>query len=148
MATGLYKHNASVLGYVRYLKESDEPTSAQEEWTRAKARIALVEAAAAEGSVVKRAEIEADIAEVCSAIKGKVLSVPSKAAPLLVSVANQKTVFTLLTKMLHEALESLSRLQIHQRIRADDLASGAASDGATAEAHREPMGGRVPPAIE
>jgi hypothetical protein len=143
MTTGLYKLNTSVLGYIRFLKDSGEPTSAQEEWTRAKARIALVKAAEREGSVVKRVEIEADIAEVTSAIKSKVLSIPSKAAPLLVSIANQKTVFTLLTKMAHEALESLSRLTIHQRLRADDMATGVGSDGAA-----EPMGGHLPPPLK
>ena len=120
---GRYELAPAVQGYIRYLQErSLGRPSAPEDYHSEKARLVKLQADKAEieikemsGELVKADEVLQEWTTIVSAVKSRMLSIPSKAAPILAHEDSPASVIEILEDMVREALQELSEYATSER---------------------------------
>jgi len=115
-ARGRYELAPSVQGYVRYLQErSIGRESAPEDYHTEKSRLVKLQADKAQfevdeltGKVVRSEDVEHAWSVMISDCKSRLLSIPSKAAPLVSSEDSSPACQNIIDEMVREALQELS----------------------------------------
>ena len=141
---GRYELAPAVQGYVRYLQErSLGRPNAPEDYHTEKARLVRLQADKAEielkelnGQLVRADDVEAEWTDMLSAMKSRLMAIPSKAAPIVAAEDNPAQVIDVIEDLVREALQELSDYANGQR----DTDEGDASPTTTTEADGEPVG--------
>ena len=143
---GRYELVPAVQGYIRYLQDRSlgSPSAEQpNDYHTEKARLVKLQADKAEmevkemtGELVSADDVLEQWRTVVSAVKSRMLSIPSKAAPLCASEDSPAGIIEILEAMVREALEELSDYARSQR----DIADGDESVQAATETDGKPVG--------
>lgn len=153
---GRYALAPAVQGYVKYLKdragggdgESDDIGTAKARLIKARARMAELEADALEGKLLDRVEVEQSWKTIVLNMRAKLMAIPTRAAPQIVTAPTIAQAAALLERLVSEALNELADQPIEAvAAPADDIADvdrggagGAEDGGTTAEADALAMG--------
>ena len=154
---GRYELVPVVQAYIRYLRDrtvggdlsgDENLANAKGRMVKARARMAELEADLLDGTLLRRAAVEAGWERVLVALRMRILALPSKAAPVMHAAPTLAEASAILTAAVHDLLSELARLPVY----ADDAGgSGSAgvdperevgfgAAGASAEAHDLAMG--------
>jgi phage terminase Nu1 subunit (DNA packaging protein) len=147
---GRYALAPAVQGYVRYLKdragggdaETDEIGTSKARLIKARARMAELEADALEGKLLDRAEVERAWKTIVLNMRAKLMAIPVRAAPQIVTAPTIAQAAAMLERLVSEALNELAEQPIEGApAAADDIADadrgsqvGAGDGGPAAEA--------------
>jgi phage terminase Nu1 subunit (DNA packaging protein) len=145
---GRYPLVPTIQGYVKYLRdralrgdvEDSDFGTHKARLTRAQADLAELQWLQAKGNVLPRAAVLAAWQQTLAAARAKLLAIPTKTAGRVLAVGTLPEVEAILQEHIHEALAELAR--------SDGLPAGrgAGSVETAAEAERQPVGRRAPPA--
>ncbi len=105
--------------------------------TKAQADKTEIEVAVLRAELIPAAVVERVQGQMISNTRSRVLSLPVKAAPLLVNRKSETDIKTILTEMAHEVLAEMAAFS-----ESDYVPERQQAVGATAEVDAEPMGGR------
>ena len=137
---GKYDLVSSVHGYVDFLKAkaggdftAEEVLKNKNKLLKAKAEIAEIEKQKATGELIPKEEVKRTWLELVHKIKQKLLSIPNKVAPVVVTVKNISEIKLILQDKLYEALYEIS---------SDDrgVAKNNESNKATSTSNDKPVG--------
>lgn len=107
----------------------------------AEAELKEMELAERRQELVSLDQVTKDMEKVFMSLRSRLLSIPIKAAPLLVACRNESELQQVLTKQVDEALHELSNLPF---IEDEKVSVGSEVAGASSEIDREPVGGPEP----
>lgn len=107
----------------------------------AEAELKEMELAERRQELVSLDQVTKDMEKVFMALRTKLLSIPIKAAPLLVACRNESELQQVLTKQVDEALHELSNLPF---IEDEPVSVSSEAASPSTEVDREPVGGRKP----
>lgn len=137
---GSYLLEPAVQGYLQFIQGK---TQAPEDYHAEKARLVKHQADKAEievktlsGELVRAADVEAEWTDMLSAMKSRLMAIPSKAAPIVAAEDNPAQVIDIIEDLVREALQELSDYANGQR----DITEGDESPTATTEANGESVG--------
>ena len=105
--------------------------------TKAQADKTEIEVAVLRAELIPAAVVERVQGQMISNTRSRVLSLPVKAAPILVNRKSETDIKTILTEMVHEVLAEMADFS-----ESDYVPERQQTLGATAEADAEPVGGR------
>jgi phage terminase Nu1 subunit (DNA packaging protein) len=116
-ARGQYELVSSVRGYINYLRENSvvnvkssmSLAEAKQRKLVAEAKLTELEYALEKGQVIRIDEVEPQWESLVIALKTKLLAIPSKATPLLVSQETMPYINKVLTDFISEALNELAK---------------------------------------
>jgi hypothetical protein len=114
-ARGRYQFVPVVQGYVRHLQQlvaargNNELAQEQLRIARERADSLARANALARGDIIPREHVVAGVQETIAHCRARLLSIPSKAAPVVAMIDKPLDVKEKLTEFIHEALEELSR---------------------------------------
>ena len=113
---GHYEIIPTVQGYCRYMQGivggvDDEHRTVQTEIAKQRAERLARENALARGELIPRGHMITGMQTAISHCRSKLLSIPSKAAPAVAVLEDTVAVKELLTELVHDALEELSRMR-------------------------------------
>ena len=137
---GKYDLVSSVHGYVDFLKAkaggdftAEEVLKNKNKLLKAKAEIAEIEKKKATGELIPKEEVKRTWLELVHKIKQKLLSIPNKVAPVVVTVKNISEIKLILQDKLYEALYEIT---------SDDrsVAKDNESNKATSASKNKPVG--------
>ena len=137
---GKYDLVSSVHGYVDFLKAkaggdftAEEVLKNKNKLLKAKAEIAEIEKQRATGELIPKEEVKRTWLELVHKIKQKLLSIPNKVAPVVVTVKNINEIKLILQDKLYEALYEIT---------SDDrsVAKDNESNKATSASKNKPVG--------
>ena len=137
---GKYDLVSSVHGYVDFLKAkaggdftAEEVLKNKNKLLKAKAEIAEIEKMKATGELISKEEVKRTWLELVHKIKQKLLSIPNKVAPVVVTVKNISEIKLILQDKLYEALYEIT---------SDDrsVAKDNESNKATSASKNKPVG--------
>ena len=137
---GKYDLVSSVHGYVDFLKAkaggdftAEEVLKNKNKLLKAKAEIAEIEKQKATGELIPKEEVKRTWLELVHKIKQKLLSIPNKVAPVVVTVKNISEIKLILQDKLYEALYEIT---------SDDrsVAKDNESNKATSASKNKPVG--------
>ena len=137
---GKYDLVSSVHGYVDFLKAkaggdftAEEVLKNKNKLLKAKAEIAEIEKQRATGELIPKEEVKRTWLELVHKIKQKLLSIPNKVAPVVVTVKNISEIKLILQDKLYEALYEIT---------SDDrsVAKDNESNKATSASKNKPVG--------
>lgn len=148
---GRYALAPAVQGYVKYLKdragssdaETDDIGTSKARLIKARARMAELEADQLEGKLLDRAEVEQGWKTIVLNMRAKLMAIPTRAAPQLVTMPTIAQAAALLERLVSEALNELAEQSIEGGAppAADNIGSldrsgslGACDRGTAAEA--------------
>jgi phage terminase Nu1 subunit (DNA packaging protein) len=115
---GKYELAPTVQAYIRYLRDrsvgadmngDDQAGAYKTRMLKAKTRVAEAEADQVDGALLRRSVVEVAWTRMISNMRARLLSIPSKIAPLVHSAPSIAAVSAALTSAIHEALEEISR---------------------------------------
>ena len=133
-----------------WLEKRRAPDNFQAERTRltkAQADKAEIEAAELARELVRTEDVKLTWGELVAAVRAKLLSLPSKLAPLLAPPGRVAEAQALAETMVHEALSELAGSGLPAN-RARAGGPGAVDAGAAAQVDGEPVGGSLPAAVK
>jgi hypothetical protein len=119
---GRYELVPVVQAYIRYLRDrtiggdmtgDDNLANAKGRMVKARARMAEAEADLLDGSLLRRAAVEAAWERVLVALRMRILALPAKAAPVMHAAPTLAEASALLTTAVHDALSELARLPVY-----------------------------------
>lgn len=93
------------------------------------------------GNLIPADQVEEVVNNMISSFRAKMLSLPTKAAPTIVAMADTAQVEASLKEYVYEALQELSEYDSEKYSTQDDKQSGKAGS-ATTSTYSEPMGGQ------
>ena len=137
---GKYDLVSSVHGYIDFLKAkaggdftAEEVLKNKNKLLKAKAEIAEIEKQKATGELIPKEEVKRTWLELVHKIKQKLLSIPNKVAPVIVTVKNINEIKLILQDKLYEALYEIT---------SDDrsVAKDNESNKATSASKNKPVG--------
>ena len=137
---GKYDLVSSVHGYIDFLKAkaggdftAEEVLKNKNKLLKAKAEIAEIEKQRATGELIPKEEVKRTWLELVHKIKQKLLSIPNKVAPVVVTVKNISEIKLILQDKLYEALYEIT---------SDDrsVAKDNESNKATSTSKNKPVG--------
>ena len=137
---GKYDLVSSVHGYIDFLKAkaggdftAEEVLKNKNKLLKAKAEIAEIEKQKATGELIPKEEVKRTWLELVHKIKQKLLSIPNKVAPVVVTVKNISEIKLILQDKLYEALYEIT---------SDDrsVAKNNESNKATSASKNKPVG--------
>ena len=137
---GKYDLVSSVHGYIDFLKAkaggdftAEEVLKNKNKLLKAKAEIAEIEKQRATGELIPKEEVKRTWLELVHKIKQKLLSIPNKVAPVVVTVKNINEIKLILQDKLYEALYEIT---------SDDrsVAKDNESNKATSASKNKPVG--------
>ena len=137
---GKYDLVSSVHGYIDFLKAkaggdftAEEVLKNKNKLLKAKAEIAEIEKKKATGELIPKEEVKRTWLELVHKIKQKLLSIPNKVAPVVVTVKNISEIKLILQDKLYEALYEIT---------SDDrsVAKNNESNKATSASKNKPVG--------
>ena len=137
---GKYDLVSSVHGYIDFLKAkaggdftAEEVLKNKNKLLKAKAEIAEIEKKKATGELIPKEEVKRTWLELVHKIKQKLLSIPNKVAPVVVTVKNISEIKLILQDKLYEALYEIT---------SDDrsVAKDNESNKATSASKNKPVG--------
>ena len=137
---GKYDLVSSVHGYIDFLKAkaggdftAEEVLKNKNKLLKAKAEIAEIEKQKATGELIPKEEVKRTWLELVHKIKQKLLSIPNKVAPVIVTVKNINEIKLILQDKLYEALYEIT---------SDDrsVAKNNESNKATSASKNKPVG--------
>ena len=137
---GKYDLVSSVHGYIDFLKAkaggdftAEEVLKNKNKLLKAKAEIAEIEKKKATGELIPKEEVKRTWLELVHKIKQKLLSIPNKVAPVIVTVKNINEIKLILQDKLYEALYEIT---------SDDrsVAKNNESNKATSASKNKPVG--------
>ena len=112
---GKYDLVSSVHGYIDFLKAkaggeftAEEVLKNKNKLLKAKAEIAVIEKQKATGELIPKEEVKRTWLELVHKIKQKLLSIPNKVAPVVVTVKNISEIKLILQDKLYEALYEIT----------------------------------------
>jgi phage terminase Nu1 subunit (DNA packaging protein) len=141
VAHGRYNLPMAVRAYIKYLREravqgdpkgADEVGASRAALLKARARMATLEADQAEGSLLKRADVERVWVAIIAAMRSRILAIPSSVAQSIVFLNTPAQVADLLTNAVSEALDEIATTPVYtelDQVRAS-LADRSHQDGA------------------
>ena len=155
---GRYELVPSVRGYIRYLRDraigadalpDESARASRARLLKAQAEAQEMENAKNRGYLLSVAVIERAWTEMASAFKSRILSIPGKAAPQVVSCNSISEVKAILERMVFEALDELSRGDYSRGEDSDQESSPVDAEGSrsTAPPKRKRVGRPVSEAI-
>jgi hypothetical protein len=138
---GAYELAPTVRSYIRYLRDRSAGADVsggdvsvyKTRMIKAKARIAEAEADQVDGALLRRTDVEAAWSKMIGNMRARLLSIPTKTAPLVHSSPNIASVSFVLTTALYEALEEISRAPAYAVPRLGDADAGTFVGGESAE---------------
>lgn len=148
-----------IQAYVRYLRDrhvtdggGDELGVSKARLVKARARAAEMEADAIEGSLLRRAEVEAAWSSILLNVRSSLLGLPSRAAPATYGASSLHEAAAVLADHVNEALDELSTTPVYALSDVSGAAGEAGADGAggaegTDVADAEPVGDPVRGAV-
>lgn len=145
-ARGQYEIIPCVVGFIRHMRgmlngEAGDLVSEKTRLTRAQAEKTEIEAARLKGALVSLADAERAWMSLVGAFRAKMLTVPPRAAPLLVAAANERDAEKILADMVYEALAELSNWKPDDAEDADSIPeAGSGDSGPPASPDGEPVG--------
>lgn len=147
---GRYQLAPAVQGYIRYLQDrSLGRPSAPEDFHSEKTRLVRLQADRAElevsemaGDLVRSQDVSREWYNAVSDCKGRLLSIPTKAAPIVAAETSAGACKKIIDDLVFEALEELGSYGNSEREEADH--QGHDSVEATTEADGEQLGGSKP----
>ena len=112
---GKYELVSSVHGYVDFLKAkaggeftAEEVIKNKNKLLKAKAELAEIEKMKATGELIPKEEVKKTWLEIINKVKQKLLSIPNKVAPVVVTYKNTNEIKLILKDKLYEALYEIS----------------------------------------
>ena len=148
---GQYELVACVRGLINYLQQRAfgqgvAPQDTHLERARllkAQADMAEIELAERTGKLVTVERVETDWAEMVTACRAKMLSIPTKTAYQIAHLENPQEIEKFLKRIIYEALAEMAAHDSDEDISADDEDGDAGLDASTG-ADGEPVGGSEP----
>jgi len=148
---GRYELVPAVQGYVRYLQERAQGRpGAPEDYHQEKSRLVKLQADKAQlevdeicGKLVRADELKREWEEMLGDIKGRLLGIPSKAAPIVSPQTQPGEVLAVLEDLVNEALQELYEYGEEVAKREEGFGAGDEDPDAATEADGEPVGGQV-----
>lgn len=148
---GRYELVSSVRGYIRYLRDraigadalpDESARASRARLLKAQAEAQEMENAKNRGYLLSVAMIERAWAEMAASFKARILSIPGKAAPQVVSCNSISEVKAVLERMVFEALDELSRGDYSRGEDSDQESSPVDAEGSrsTASPKRKRVG--------
>jgi phage terminase Nu1 subunit (DNA packaging protein) len=143
---GRYNLPMAVRGYIKYLREravqgdpkgADEVGVSRAALLKARARMATLEADQAEGQLLKRSDVEKAWTTIISAMRTRLLAIPSSTAQAIVYLNTAPQIATMLTNAIGEALDDIANLPVYTDA---DQGGEAIANGRDP---RQPEGGEV-----
>ena len=137
---GKYDLISSVHGYIDFLKAKaggdftgEDVFKNKNKLMKAKAEIAEIEKMKATGELIPKQEVKNTWLELINKVKQKLLTIPNKVAPIIVSIKNTNEIKLILQDKLYEALYEIS---------SDDrgVAKNNESNKATSTSNDKPVG--------
>ena len=137
---GKYDLISSVHGYIDFLKAkaggdftAEDVIKNKNKLMKAKAEIAEIEKMKATGELIPKQEVKNTWLELINKVKQKLLTIPNKVAPIIVSIKNTNEIKLILQDKLYEALYEIS---------SDDrgVAKNNESNKATSASNDKPVG--------
>jgi phage terminase Nu1 subunit (DNA packaging protein) len=155
---GRYELVPAVRGYVRYLRDraigadalpDESARASRSRLVKAQAEAQEMENAKNRGDLLPVAMIERAWGEMAAAFKARILSIPGKAAPQVVSCNSITEVKSILERMAFEALDELSRGDYARGEDGDQEPSPVDAEGGrpSASADRKRVGRPAPEAV-
>ena len=112
---GKYDLISSVHGYIDFLKAkaggdftAEDVIKNKNKLMKAKAEIAEIERMKATGELIPKEEVKSTWLQLVNKVKQKLLSIPNKVAPVVVSVKNTNEIKLILQDKIYEALYEIS----------------------------------------
>ena len=112
---GKYDLVSSVHGYVDFLKAkaggdftAEEVLKNKNKLLKAKAEIAEIERMKATGELIQKEEVKSTWLELINKVKQKLLSIPNKVAPIVVTIKNTSEIKLILQDKIYEALYEIT----------------------------------------
>ncbi len=112
---GKYDLISSVHGYIDFLKAkaggdftAEDVIKNKNKLMKAKAEIAEIEKMKATGELIPKEEVKSTWLQLVNKVKQKLLSIPNKVAPVVVSVKNTNEIKLILQDKIYEALYEIS----------------------------------------
>ena len=112
---GKYDLISSVHGYIDFLKAkaggdftAEDVIKNKNKLMKAKAEIAEIEKMKATGELIPKQEVKNTWLELINKVKQKLLTIPNKVAPIIVSIKNTNEIKLILQDKLYEALYEIS----------------------------------------
>ena len=137
---GKYDLVSSVHGYIDFLKAkaggdftAEEVLKNKNKLLKAKAEIAEIEKMKATGELIPKQEVKNTWLELINKVKQKLLTIPNKVAPIIVSIKNTNEIKLILQDKLYEALYEISSDE-------RSVAKNNESNKATSTSHDKPVG--------
>jgi phage terminase Nu1 subunit (DNA packaging protein) len=119
---GRYSVTASVHAYIRYLREramqgdaagADQIAASRAALMKARARTATLEADQLDGRLLLRADVEKAWVTIMSAMRSRLLAVPSTTAQSIIYLTTPSQIASLLTQAISEALDDISNIPVY-----------------------------------
>jgi len=112
---GKYDLIGSVHGYIDFLKAkaggdftAEDVIKNKNKLMKAKAEIAEIERMKATGELIPKQEVKSTWLELINKVKQKLLSIPNKVAPIVVSIKNTNEIKLILQDKIYEALYEIT----------------------------------------
>jgi phage terminase Nu1 subunit (DNA packaging protein) len=122
LAPGRYSVPAAVKGYIHYLRErsmqgdpkgADQVAVSRAALMKARARMATLEADQLDGRLLLRADVEKAWVAIMSAMRSRLLAIPSTTAQSIIYLTTPAQVAALLTTAISEALDDISNIPVY-----------------------------------
>ena len=119
---GRYELVPVVQAYIRYLRDrtiggdmtgDENLANAKGRMVKARARMAEAEADLLDGTVLRRAAVEAAWERVLVALRMRILALPAKAAPVMHAAPTLAEASAVLTTAVHDLLTELARIPVY-----------------------------------
>jgi hypothetical protein len=142
---GQYGLAPTVQAYIKYLRDrsvsadlngDDQVGAYKTRMLKAKTRVAEAEADQVDGALLRRSVVELAWTRMISNMRARLLSIPSKTAPLVHSAPSIAAVSAALTSAIHEALEEISRTPTYSPAEAGSAEGNSGVGGEGAEGGR------------
>ena len=137
---GKYDLISSVHGYIDFLKAkaggdftAEDVIKNKNKLMKAKAEIAEIEKMKATGELIPKQEVKNTWLELINKVKQKLLTIPNKVAPIIVSIKNTNEIKLILQDKLYEALYEISSDE-------RSVAKNNESNKATSASNDKPVG--------
>ena len=137
---GKYDLISSVHGYIDFLKAkaggdftAEDVIKNKNKLMKAKAEIAEIERMKATGELIPKEEVKSTWLELINKVKQKLLTIPNKVAPVIVTVKNINEIKLILQDKLYEALYEISSDE-------RSVAKNNESNKATSASNDKPVG--------
>jgi len=112
---GKYDLVSSIHGYIDFLKAkaggdftAEDVIKNKNKLMKAKAEIAEIERMKATGELIQKEEVKSTWLELINKVKQKLLSIPNKVAPIVVTIKNTNEIKLILQDKIYEALYEIS----------------------------------------